>query len=170
MITVPNFLSFLRLPLALLFLCNHAVARTVILLLAAATDFFDGYLARQQKQVTRIGTVLDPITDKIFVMTALCLFVAEGKIAIPEVGAMLCRDFSIILFGGYLLAKGEFGQYQFRSIWCGKITTTLQLLTLLALTLDIAVPSPLYLAFVLLGATALVELYLSNQRVAPPTH
>lgn len=47
---------------------------------AAATDFFDGYIARKYNQITDFGTFLDPISDKIFVSTLLILLVAFGKI------------------------------------------------------------------------------------------
>ena len=48
--------------------------------IAAATDFFDGYIARKYNQITDFGTFLDPISDKIFVSTLLILLVAFGKI------------------------------------------------------------------------------------------
>ncbi|PCJ98640.1 MAG: CDP-diacylglycerol--glycerol-3-phosphate 3-phosphatidyltransferase [Zetaproteobacteria bacterium] len=48
--------------------------------IAAATDFFDGYIARKYNQITDFGTFLDPISDKIFVSTLLILLVAFGQI------------------------------------------------------------------------------------------
>lgn len=168
MLTIPNFLSFLRFPLAILFIQGNTTLRVVSILLAALSDFLDGYLARQYQQKSQFGTILDPIADKFFVASALSLFFVKGQISILEVCAMLCRDFSVILFGLYLVITGYFEKYHFRSIWCGKITTTIQLGVLLALTLEISIPTYLYGLFVLLGCAALIELYLSDFTFIPP--
>ena len=162
MLTLPNFLSFLRFPLAILFIQGNATTKIISILLAALSDFLDGFLARHYQQKTQFGTVLDPLADKFFVISALSLFFMNEQISITEACAMLCRDFSVILFGFYLVLSGKFENYRFRSIWCGKITTTLQLIVLLGLTLEIMIPSYLYSLFVLLGGAALIELYLER--------
>jgi CDP-diacylglycerol--glycerol-3-phosphate 3-phosphatidyltransferase len=168
MLTIPNFLSFLRFPLAILFIQGNITVRLVTILCAALTDFLDGYLARQYQQKTQFGTILDPLADKFFVASALSLFFVNGQISVIEVCAMLCRDFSVIIFGVYLVISGNFEKYHFRSIWSGKITTTLQLIALVALSLEVNVPSYLYSLFVLLGCAALIELYLSDHTFIPP--
>jgi len=165
---VPNLLSFLRLPMAILFLVPNIPFRLLIVSTAAATDFLDGYIARRYNLTTRFGTVLDPITDKTFVLVALTLFYMENRISMLEIGAMLCRDFAVCLFGSYLILSGQFTRYQFRSIWCGKITTTLQFLVLFILTLQTAIPFPFYGLFILLGVAALGELYMTNKTIIPP--
>lgn len=52
----------------------------LIYALAAATDFFDGYIARKLNQISAFGTFLDPISDKVFVSTLLILLVAFERI------------------------------------------------------------------------------------------
>ncbi len=52
----------------------------LLYILAALTDFFDGYVARKLNQVSGFGTFLDPISDKIFVSSLLILLVAFGRI------------------------------------------------------------------------------------------
>jgi phosphatidylglycerophosphate synthase len=47
-------------------------------LLALLTDFFDGLTARKRNQITRLGTVLDPMTDKVFALTALSILAHRG--------------------------------------------------------------------------------------------
>ncbi|MCB1112572.1 MAG: CDP-alcohol phosphatidyltransferase family protein [Chlamydiales bacterium] len=159
MITIPNILSFLRFPLALLFLWNDIKLRVIAIVIASLTDFLDGFLARRYAMRSRIGTILDPISDKFFVLFALGIFIGEGRISPFEATAMLCRDFAVIIFGIFLTARGQMATYQFRSIWCGKITTTLQLAVLLLLTFGFIIPTYIYSVFVVLGLAALGELY-----------
>ena len=163
MFTLPNILSFLRLPLAFLLLDESPMVRTVAIIGAGMTDFLDGRLARHFKQTSRFGTVLDPLTDKFFVMMALGIFIAEGRISFLEVGTMLSRDIAVGLFGLYLIITGNFGKYKIRSIWSGKVMTTLQFFVLLLLANQWVIPSPAYSAFLLLGIAALCELCLSKE-------
>ena len=82
--TLPNILTLLRLvaapavPLMFLYWARPYadIAALVLFLLAAVTDWFDGYLARAWKQETKIGTMLDPIADKAMVVIALMVIVA----------------------------------------------------------------------------------------------
>ena len=77
MLNVPNLLSIFRIllvpPLVVVLLTKFEGKEFVglgLFLLAAAMDFFDGYLARRRKQVTRLGTLLDPAADKILISAA----------------------------------------------------------------------------------------------------
>ncbi|MDT8326035.1 MAG: CDP-diacylglycerol--glycerol-3-phosphate 3-phosphatidyltransferase [Roseovarius sp.] len=87
--TVPNFLTVLRLlaapAVAVMFLYfTRPYADWFALLLfvsAAITDWFDGYLARSLKQVTKLGTMLDPIADKAMVVIALMVIVGYSSMS-----------------------------------------------------------------------------------------
>ena len=164
MFTIPNFLSFLRFPLALFFLQENPFYRALAIVIALMTDGLDGYVARKFHQKSRFGTILDPISDKFFVFFALYILINEGRLSIPEACFLICRDFSVILYGCYLAWRGRLFDYQFRAIWCGKITTVLQFTVLMCLTLQIAIPPYLYGIFALLGALALGELYLTDRK------
>lgn len=156
--TLPNLLSFLRIPLAFVFLSTLPWLRMTAILLATLSDWMDGFLARRYRMCSKVGTTLDPMADKFFVFFALTIFFGEGKLTSWEVMAMLCRDAAVIFFGLYLILMRQWDHYTFRSIWCGKIATTLQLAILMALTAGIAVPSLTYLIFLPLGVLALFEL------------
>jgi len=160
MITIPNFLSFLRAPLALCFLQVNPLIRAAALVAAMISDCLDGYVARRFKMVSKAGTFLDPLMDKFFVLFIAFTFIYEGKLGIPEALALISRDFAVALFGIYLAATGKLWHYRFRSIWCGKATTALQFIVLLLLNFGIIIPIWLYGAFIALGGLALVELYL----------
>lgn len=73
----------------------------VVFLVAAITDFADGYIARKQNLVTTIGKFLDPIADKVLVITALFLVVESGLIASPY-GAI----FSSLIVARELMISG----------------------------------------------------------------
>ena len=85
--TLPNILTVLRLaaapavPLMFLYWARPYadIAALMIFLLAAVTDWFDGYLARAWKQETKIGTMLDPIADKAMVVIALMVIAAYSS-------------------------------------------------------------------------------------------
>lgn len=163
MLTVPNLISALRLPLALVFLKQDVLYRSIALILAMMTDGLDGFLARRYKQSSAFGTVLDPIMDRFFVFFLIGIFMNEGAIGVWEASTMICRDFSVILFGLYLVFTGKLSSYKFRAIWCGKVTTFFQFLVFLGLTLGFTFPPAIYLLFVVLGCLALIELYLSKE-------
>jgi CDP-diacylglycerol--glycerol-3-phosphate 3-phosphatidyltransferase len=82
----------------------------------------------------------------------------ESKLALWQVLAMISRDFFLLLFGLYLSLSGHWESYRFTSIRWGKMTTALQFLVLIGLTLGIYFPSYLYGIFVLLGLLAFMEL------------
>lgn len=164
MFSIPNFLSFLRIPLALLFLQENPAYRAVAIGLALMTDGLDGYYARKYCQISKLGTFLDPITDKLFVVVAVVIFFAEQRLAGWQVMALFGRDFALLVFSSYLWLSGNLGRYQVRAFLCGKISTVMQLITLLALTFQIAIPALWYALFILLAGLALLELYCKRHQ------
>lgn len=160
MITVPNFLSLLRVPLALVFLQSNPIWRALAIVAAMITDGLDGFLARRYDMKSKVGVFLDPVMDKFFVIFIAVTFINEGSLGIYEALALICRDFSVVIFGIYLSFAGKLTSYRFRSIWCGKATTFLQFFALLGLTFGFAIPSIFYTIFIILGLLALAELYI----------
>lgn len=158
--TISNGLSIMRIPLALVFLIESPLARCSAIFCAMLTDILDGYLSRRYQQSSQFGAVLDPLMDKFFTVFAMLVLLTEGRLSAPEMGALICRDFAIVLFGIYLYLSGQWARYRFRAIWCGKATTALQFFVLMALTLGYVVPFVIYATFVVLGLFALIELYL----------
>ena len=162
MLTLPNIISLLRIPLAFAFFQENTFYRAGAVLLAMISDGLDGYFARRYRLSSRFGTLLDPFTDKFFVFIALCTMIHENRLTVLEAAAMICRDFSVIIFGIYLTFKGSLSRYKFRAIWCGKITTVMQLTVLMGLTLHISFPPIVFFSFITLGLLALLELYLER--------
>jgi CDP-diacylglycerol--glycerol-3-phosphate 3-phosphatidyltransferase len=149
---LPSFVSLLRLPLAAAFiLLKDPVARVVILGLAAATDFLDGRLARSLRQGTRFGELVDPFADKIFALTTVLTLAFEGALSFWQLGVLLARDIATSI--AFLIAMAAQAPIRFKARMSGKVTTTFQIGTVLALTLR----SPL--AGALLALTALASLW-----------
>src|SRR5579862_2562147 len=95
---------------------NNDVVALGIFWIAAATDLLDGYLARRWQQVTTIGTLLDPIADKLLVSAALIALVQEKVIPGWLVVLLVGREFavsglrSIAAVEGYTIKASELGK------------------------------------------------------------
>ena len=102
-------------------LIPHEMFALAIFLTAALTDLLDGYLARRWGQVTTVGTLLDPIADKLLISAALVsmvqVHVIPGWMAILIIG----REFaisglrSIAAAEGYVIQANEFGKLKLAS-------------------------------------------------------
>jgi CDP-diacylglycerol--glycerol-3-phosphate 3-phosphatidyltransferase len=95
---------------------TNDVVALMIFWVAAATDLLDGYLARRWKQVTTIGTLLDPIADKLLVSAALIALVQEKMVPAWLVVLLIGREFavsglrSIAASEGFTISASELGK------------------------------------------------------------
>lgn len=105
----------------------------LIFIIASITDKLDGYIARSRNQVTTFGKFLDPLADKILVLSALVILVEYGKIPswIPII--VLAREF--IVSGYRLIAVEKGGKVIAASIW-GKLKTVTQMIGIIFAFLD----------------------------------
>lgn len=159
MLTASNSLSFIRAPLAFLFLQESPSLRIFAIVLAMITDSIDGYLARKNRSVSKFGAILDPAMDKFFVYFAMTVLFLEGKMVAWEIVAMLSRDFFVLLYGLLTIVAGRWKSIVFRAIRWGKATTALQFIVLIALVLEISVPWYGYGAFIAMGWLGFRELF-----------
>lgn len=108
-LTVPNVLSLARiaiLPLVFIDLVGERYLRALIVLaLFAATDWLDGYVARRFGQVTRLGQLLDPISDRALFLIVGIAFVVSGLLPLWALLVVLVRD-ALVMAGGALLLGG----------------------------------------------------------------
>ncbi|MCR3755806.1 MAG: phosphatidylglycerophosphate synthase [Sodalis sp. Psp] len=127
-VTIPFFILVFYLPFKWAPLCC-----TIIFILAAATDWFDGFLARRWKQTTRFGAFLDPVADKVMVAMALML-VAEHFhswwITLPA-ATMIAREIIISALREWMTEIGKCSSVAVS--WTGKVKTTAQMLALVSL-------------------------------------
>ena len=106
----------------------------IIFIVASITDKLDGYIARSRNQVTTFGKFLDPLADKILVLSALVILVEYGKIPswIPII--VLAREF--IVSGYRLVAVEKGGKVIAASKW-GKLKTVTQMIAIILAFLDL---------------------------------
>lgn len=159
MLTASNSLSFVRAPLAFMFLQDNSTLRIIAIILAMLTDSIDGYLARRSQSVSRFGAILDPAMDKFFVYFAMTALFLESKMASWEMAAMLSRDFFLCLYGLLMLTAGRWKNVVFRAIRWGKVTTALQFIVLIGLVLGISFPWYIFASFIFMGWLAFLELF-----------
>ncbi|MET0975550.1 MAG: CDP-alcohol phosphatidyltransferase family protein [Leifsonia sp.] len=122
--TVPNVLSFLRLALVPFFLgyliAGDYIAALVILVISSATDFLDGFLARRLNQVTRLGQLLDPAADRLYLFAAIVGLAAGGLVPWWLVVLIVGRDVFLAALG-ILLANHGYGPLPVHQL--GKVAT-----------------------------------------------
>lgn len=159
MFNLSNALSILRVPLALVFLIENPSYRIGAILLAMLTDGVDGYLARRLKITTRLGAALDPAMDKFFVIFCLGILFLENKLQIWQILTMLSRDFAVSFFGLYLWKANLCKSYQIVPPKWGKISTALQFIVLIGVTLGYQIPWYFFAAFVIFGLFSFLELF-----------
>lgn len=105
----------------------------VIFILASITDKLDGYIARSRNQITTFGKFLDPIADKILVIVAMLMLVANNKLPYWIPAIVIIREFAV---SGYrLVAVQKDGNVIAASIW-GKLKTVTQMVGVALAFLD----------------------------------
>ncbi len=131
--TTANKLTLLRIVLIPVFLlvlyldfpgCNWVALG--IFILASLTDMLDGYIARHYNQITDIGKFMDPLADKMLVLSAMCWFVERGRMAGWVLAVVLLREFGI---SGLRLVAVEQGRV-IAAAWSGKIKTAVTMVCL----------------------------------------
>ena len=123
--TIPNLLSFLRLlgiPLLLwLLLGPHADGWALVVLAAsAATDWLDGKLARLLNQYSRLGAMLDPVADRLYILATLFAFVVRGLLPWWVAALIVGRD---LVLSACLPVLRRHGYGPFDVLYLGKAAT-----------------------------------------------
>jgi len=108
----------------------YAVALPIFLV-AAFTDFADGYIARRFKQVSKLGATLDPIADKLSMLAATVLLAWQELLPLWLAIAMIARD--AIIVAGALAYRAAFGHLEVAPTWLSKANTLFEFALLLAL-------------------------------------
>jgi cardiolipin synthase len=124
-LTVPNVVTVVRLAcvpvfLWVLFGAHRPVAAAVILAALGATDWVDGYVARRFHQVSTVGKVLDPVADRVLMLTAVISTMVYGAVPLWFGLATLARE---ILVSATVLILAALGAERIDVLWVGKAGT-----------------------------------------------
>lgn len=158
-VTIPNVLSLIRLALVPLFLVlillGENVAALGVLVVSSLTDFLDGVLARRLNQVTRLGQLLDPAADRLFIFATLIGLAVVGAMPWWLAAVIVARD-AVLLVLGVILANLGYGPLPVHRL--GKMATFCLFYAIPLLMIGRAFPvvafvsDPLGWAFALWGA------------------
>lgn len=99
------------------------IAALALFLVASATDFLDGYVARKYNQITDFGKFVDPLADKLLVCAAMVVFVQRGSMGAVMVFIILAREFIITSLRVVAAGKGRI----LAASWSGKVKTCVQI-------------------------------------------
>lgn len=124
-LTVPNALSGLRLLLVpiIAFLIGrggHDALAVCLLMIAAVTDWLDGRIARRLNQVTPLGTLLDPLADRLAIVCVAVALGARGIVPMALVGTVALRD---VLLLAMLPRLRKHGRWALPVTYLGKCAT-----------------------------------------------
>lgn len=123
---LPNLLTSLRfvlIPVYIgIFANGHMIPAFLIMVAAGITDILDGYIARKSGQVTKIGIMLDPLADKLMLITVILSLLLAGLIPWAAAAAMFLRDLGMIAGGMFYHFRGK---KTVPANWMGKLTTIL---------------------------------------------
>lgn len=167
-IMIPIFLVFLLIP----GIPNGKYIAATIFIIAALTDFLDGYLARKYHLITNFGKFMDPLADKLLVCSALICFVQLELLPAWIVIIIISREFII---SGFRLVASDNGVVIAAS-WWGKIKTNVQMImsVLLMFHLDFYAFHVLEQVFiylsVILTVVSLIDYMYKNKNILKDSH
>jgi cardiolipin synthase len=126
---LPNAITVFRIALVPVFILylnddNYGGALTVFVV-AGVSDSLDGFIAKRYNLVTRIGAILDPLADKILLVTAYIMLAILGHVPLWLVLTVGFRD--LLIVSGYVAYTSLIGATQIRPTYLSKLNTLLQI-------------------------------------------
>jgi len=159
--TLPNFITLLRLAALPFFLVSISDGRfdiaLAIFVVAGVSDGVDGYLARHFDMKSALGAYLDPIADKLLLISSYLFLAVPSYPALFKVPVwlavmVLSRDFLLLLVALLMILTG--GKRKFPPSWAGKVTTVTQIVTVLFVLCANVWNWPMPILWIAFGATA----------------
>ena len=131
---IPNMLSVLRIILVFVFVfCffyfDEAYIALIVFLCAGLTDVIDGYLARRNNWITKLGKILDPFADKLMQCTVLICLLIDGLIPWWFVVPFFAKELFTLIAGFLVIKKRDIAVV---SKWYGKLTVCIFYATIAA--------------------------------------
>lgn len=150
-LTIPNILTFVRMGLipvfASLLVYGRETAALIVFAIAGISDGVDGFIARRLKQQSELGTIIDPIADKLLMTTAFVMLTIPGllepgrHLPVPfwVTAAVIGRDVLIIVVAMSIMMMTGFRG--FKPSWLGKASTFVQVAAVILILIAAVFPS-----------------------------
>ncbi|MCX9158292.1 CDP-diacylglycerol--glycerol-3-phosphate 3-phosphatidyltransferase [Niveibacterium sp. 24ML] len=133
-VLIPLFVGIFYLPVSWLSMPDKNLWACVMFVLAAVTDWFDGYLARRLGQTSAFGAFLDPVADKLMVGAALVMLVELGRVDALIAFVIIGREITISALREWMAQVGASRSVAVSFI--GKLKTTAQMIAIPVLLYD----------------------------------
>lgn len=160
--TIPNLLTYLRIilivPFVICFLNQNYVLAMILIGVSALSDCCDGFIARKFNQVTDLGKLLDPVADKLTLLSVMVCITIFTPVVLPVMAILVVKDIAMLIGGSRLLKKGITPP---AAKWYGKIGTIFFYFSVILIVFLKAVynyENPV-LSLILLSITAIVMIY-----------
>ena len=157
-VMIPMFMTLL--------MCGYPVWALVVFILASLTDLIDGYIARHYNQKSELGIFLDPLADKMLVISAMLIFLQQERMPVWAVMIVLAREFAVSGLRMVAAAKGSV----IAAGWSGKFKTAATMVGLCVMivfanpTLDFVITA----VIVITTIWSRVEYFCKNGKVLLP--
>jgi cardiolipin synthase len=144
---LPNAITLVRLGLVPVFIVvlkaqDYTVA-LMVFAVAGLSDGLDGFIAKRFNLVTRLGAILDPLADKVLLVSAYIMLTILGHLPFWLVLTVGFRD--LLIVGGYLVYTSLIGPVAMRPTYLSKFNTFLQITLVVAILVQQAMALPLAL-------------------------
>jgi cardiolipin synthase len=150
-LTIPNLLTFLRMALipvfAIMLVYHREAWALVVFTVAGVSDGVDGFIARRLKQESELGTIIDPIADKLLMTTAFVMLTLASVMGTPRhlpvpfwvTATVIGRDVAIVAIAGAINVMTGFRG--FKPSWLGKASTFVQVVGVILILVAAVFPS-----------------------------
>ena len=143
MMNLANKLTILRIilvPIFLVFILGRGIPygtiiATIVFIVASITDKLDGYIARSRNQITNFGKFMDPLADKLLVISALICFVELKVIPGYYVIIIITRELAVSGLRTIAASEGKV----IAASWWGKIKTVIQMIAIITALLNLTI-------------------------------
>lgn len=143
---------------------GHTIWALAVFILASLSDFVDGYIARRYNQVSDFGKFMDPLADKMLVISAMLLYVAWGTMPAWALLIVILREFAVT---GLRLIAVEHGRV-IAAAWSGKIKTAATMVCICIMMVFPDIPWLNTLCWILIVLTTVysgIEYFYKNRDV-----
>lgn len=138
---IPNIISVLRIvlvvPVVVLLFEREFVWALLVFFIAGVSDGLDGYLAKRNNWVTRLGSILDPLADKALLMSSFIVLAWLELIPLWLVIIVICRD--LIIVAGSVVYHYLIGEFDMKPSFMSKLNTFFQIVLVLVVVFSMGV-------------------------------